>query len=85
MNSVQIIIEYKFHMLCQLQRSAEVSPLLFQIFSNFFKVKKVYVNFFFLKWRNESDVLSNIKNYVGTKGKDVGLVLFCTSISFIVN
>ena len=85
MNSVQIIIEYKFHMLCQLQRSAEESQLLFQIFSNFFKVKKVYVNFFFLKWRNESDVLSNIKNYVGTKGKDAGLVLFCTSISFIIN
>ena len=35
----------------------------FQIFSNFFKVKKIFVNFFFLKWRNESDVFGNIKMF----------------------
>ena len=63
-HSVQEITEYKFHELCLLRRSVEARPnALFPIFSNFSKLKKIFVNFFFLKWRNESDVLANIKKF----------------------
>ena len=48
-------------------------------------VKKIFFNFFFLKWRKESGVFCCIKSYARLyKGKGFGLVGPCNSSSFVL-
>ena len=65
LNSVQGISEYKFHELCQFQRSAEARSNALLAILNFQQLFQsgdlICVNFFLLKWKNKSDVIGNIK------------------------
>ena len=54
----------------------------FHIFSNFFKVKKIFVNFLFLKWRNESDVF--VTSNCVPESNGFVFTLSCISNSFIL-
>ena len=60
--------ECKFLELCLLQRSAKVRSSALLAISGFLPhsqnaKKKIFVNFFFLKWRNESDMFCYIKSF----------------------
>ena len=61
LNSVQETTVYKFHELCQLQRSAEARSNALLAILNFQQLFQSGENIIFLKWRNESDVFGNTK------------------------
>ena len=83
---VQVKAGCKFFDLCLIQHSAKVRPSALLAISSFLtssqNVKKV-VNFFFLKWRSESDLFATPK--VLLESKDFGLDFPCNSSSFIFN
>ena len=82
---MQEITENKFHEFTNYNLLQKQGPMLFwpfQIFSNFFKVKKIFVNFFF--WNGGTSWMCLVISKCVPKSNGFVFTLFCISNSFIV-